>query len=165
MFEKYKLNSAASRLIDEQFYEQVVNELAQGVKKNGLWAKALANSDGAEEKATALYIKYRVQSIKDEVTVSEAVHKIESEIADEISKGRVRKKDKKKTRATHESSFRTQPSNYGKDIPSWDYAARAQVINANEKVGVPDKNRDSKAGCIYTVLCFMAFFIAAGVFT
>ena len=69
MFEKFKLNSAANRLIDEKVYEQVVNELSQGVKKSGLWAKALANSEGVEEKAKALYIKYRVQAIKDEVKV------------------------------------------------------------------------------------------------
>lgn len=72
MFDKLRRASAASRLIEEQLYEQVVNELANGKRRNGLWAKALANSEGIEDKAKALYIQYRVQSIKDEVEISEA---------------------------------------------------------------------------------------------
>jgi hypothetical protein len=73
LFDKFRRNSAAARLLEEQLYEQVVNELSNGQRRNGLWAKALANSDGAEEKAKALYIKYRVQSIKDEFEVTEAI--------------------------------------------------------------------------------------------
>ncbi len=38
----------------------------------GLWAKALADSECSEEKAKSLYIKYRVQSIKDELILAEA---------------------------------------------------------------------------------------------
>ena len=73
MFEKIRRNSAAARLLEEQLYEQVVVELSQGKKREGLWAKAMANSDGLEEKAKSLYIKYRVQSIKDEAEITEAV--------------------------------------------------------------------------------------------
>ena len=73
LFEKFRRNSAAARLLEEQLYEQVVNELANGQRRNGLWAKAFANSDGLEEKVKALYIQYRVQSIKDEFEISEAV--------------------------------------------------------------------------------------------
>ena len=73
MFEKFRRNSAAARLLEEQLYEQVVVELSQGKKRDGLWAKAMANSDGLEEKAKSLYIKYRVQSIKDEAEITQAV--------------------------------------------------------------------------------------------
>ncbi|SOB75805.1 hypothetical protein SAMN04488490_1445 [Marinobacter sp. LV10R510-11A] len=73
MFEKFRRNSAAARLLEEQLYEQVVMELSQGQRRDGLWAKAMANSDGSEEKAKSLYIKYRVQSIKDESEIAEAV--------------------------------------------------------------------------------------------
>lgn len=66
MFGKYRRNSAAARILEEQLYEQVVNELSSGHKRNGLWAKAFVDSGGEDEKAKALYIKYRVQSIKDE---------------------------------------------------------------------------------------------------
>lgn len=73
MFERFKRNSAATRLLEEQLYEQVVLELSQNQRRDGLWAKAMANSDGSEDKAKSLYIKYRVQSIKDEAEIAEAV--------------------------------------------------------------------------------------------
>jgi len=64
------MNSAVTRLIEEQLFEQVLVELKNGQKRDGLWAKALANGDGLEEKAKSLYIHYRVQSIKDEMEIS-----------------------------------------------------------------------------------------------
>jgi len=73
LFEKFKRNSAAARLLEEQLYERVVLELSQNQRRDGLWAKAMANSDGSEDKAKSLYIKYRVQSIKDEAEINEAV--------------------------------------------------------------------------------------------
>ena len=60
-------------MLEEQLYEQVVVELSNGKKRDGLWAKAISNSSGVEEKAKALYIKYRVQSIKDEIEVSKEI--------------------------------------------------------------------------------------------
>lgn len=73
MFDKLWRSSAAARLLEERFYEQVVKELSQGQRRDGLWAKALSNSEGIEEKEKALYIRYRVQSIKDEVEISQAL--------------------------------------------------------------------------------------------
>ncbi|MTW19738.1 hypothetical protein, partial [Allochromatium palmeri] len=78
MFKHFK-DSPESRLFEEQIYAQVVGELAQGMRRDGLWAKALAESDAKEEKAKSLYIKYRVQSIKDEIAISEKIKKIEKE--------------------------------------------------------------------------------------
>jgi hypothetical protein len=66
LFESIKKRSAAGRIIEEQLYEQVVNELASGQLRNGLWAKAIANSNGQDEMAKALYIQYRAQSLRDE---------------------------------------------------------------------------------------------------
>ena len=73
MFDKFKRSSAAARLLEEQLYERVVVELSQGQRRDGLWAKALADSDGSEEKAKSLYIRYRVQSIKDESEIAKEV--------------------------------------------------------------------------------------------
>ncbi|WOJ93686.1 hypothetical protein R0135_00620 [Congregibacter variabilis] len=73
MFDKFKRSSAAARLLEEALYEQVVNELSQSKKRNGLWAKALADSGGSEDKAKSLYIRYRVQSLKDESEMAEAI--------------------------------------------------------------------------------------------
>ncbi|CCG95361.1 hypothetical protein MARHY1884 [Marinobacter nauticus ATCC 49840] len=51
MFEKFRRKSAAARLQEEQLYEQVLQELSRGEKRAGLWAKALSNCDGLEQKA------------------------------------------------------------------------------------------------------------------
>ena len=70
MFEKFKRTSIETRLLEEKLYEQVVEELVRGQRRNGLWAKALVDSGGREEKTKALYIQYRVQSLKDELELS-----------------------------------------------------------------------------------------------
>lgn len=67
-----RLASATKRLVEEKIYEKVVQELAQGHRRDGLWAKALAVSNGVDEKAKALYIQYRVQSIRDEAELLKA---------------------------------------------------------------------------------------------
>lgn len=69
MFEKFRRKSAVARLQEEQLYEQVLHELSSGERRSGLWAKALANCDGSEEKAESLYIRYRVQSIRDDIAI------------------------------------------------------------------------------------------------
>ncbi|MBA6413399.1 hypothetical protein H2508_09795 [Parahaliea sp. F7430] len=74
MLEKFQRRSATNRLLEEKLYEQVVQELVSGQRRDGLWAKALANSDGLEGKAKALYVRYRVQSIKDEIEVNESIN-------------------------------------------------------------------------------------------
>ena len=69
MVEKQKNHQAKARLLEETLYLQVVEELAAGHRRDGLWAKAIVNTDGDEQKAKALYIKYRVQSILDEAAI------------------------------------------------------------------------------------------------
>lgn len=72
MFEHLRRAAAASRIADEVLYEQVVVELAAGERRLGLWAKALSDSLGDEQKAKGLYIRYRVQSIRDEIEILKA---------------------------------------------------------------------------------------------
>ena len=72
MFEKLKLSIAAKRLHEETLYKQVVEELSQGQRRDGLWAKAMADSEGIEDRAKSLYIRYRVQSIQDESELAKA---------------------------------------------------------------------------------------------
>lgn len=55
-----------NRANDEILYEYVLDEMDQGIQIKGLWAKALAHSDGMESKAESMYMQYRVQSIKDQ---------------------------------------------------------------------------------------------------
>ena len=61
------------RLSEIQLYELVAEELEQGEQSKGLWAKALAEGEGNIEKAKGLYIKLRVEMIKDEWAYAEKV--------------------------------------------------------------------------------------------
>lgn len=93
MFKKLRRTSAAIRLLEERLYEQVVHELSNGQRRDGLWAKALANSDGAEDKAKGLYIRYRVQSLRDEMEIHDAMNQEElkaraAQLSDPIKKAR-----------------------------------------------------------------------------
>ncbi len=72
IFEKFKTNQAISRLTEEKIYAQVAEEIQTGILRNGLWAKAIAEAELNEEKAKAIYIKLRVQSIIDEANINHA---------------------------------------------------------------------------------------------
>ena len=65
MFDYFKKMAISNRVDDELLYEYVLNEMESGVIVKGLWGKALANSNGNEANAKSIYMKYRVQSIKD----------------------------------------------------------------------------------------------------
>ena len=71
MFFKPSIEKATERLFEEQLYSQVATELFEGKEDHGIWAKAIADAEGNSEKAKGLYIKHRVQSIKDEILVKE----------------------------------------------------------------------------------------------
>lgn len=69
LFDDIKAKGAAYRLTEEALYSEVLREMESGVRRDGLWAKSLAESAMDTNKAHALYIKYRVQSIKDEAEI------------------------------------------------------------------------------------------------
>ena len=48
---------------DDVYYEQALNEINKSHTKSSTWAKALANSNGDNGKATSLYIQYRVEEL------------------------------------------------------------------------------------------------------
>lgn len=73
LWKKAKQTAIVNRLIEEKIYEQVLREIESGLRRDGLWAKAIQRSRGNEQHAKALYIEYRVQSIKDEGKIAEAL--------------------------------------------------------------------------------------------
>ena len=75
-FDNLKKNSAESRLTEEMIYAQVLEEIQNGIRRDGLWAKALAESNMDENNAKARYLLLRVQSIKDEFEILERTTKI-----------------------------------------------------------------------------------------
>ncbi len=66
MFFTSPLEKARQRAHKERLYDQVAEELSDGKQRAGIWAKALADSEGNLGKANGLYIKYRVQNLEDE---------------------------------------------------------------------------------------------------
>lgn len=70
------MKEAAARLAEEALYEQVAAEIAEGMRRDGLWAKAIVQSGGSEELARVAYIELRVQSLKDEAAVMSEMKRI-----------------------------------------------------------------------------------------
>ena len=60
---------AASRLTEEAFYAEALREIESGMRRDGIWAMAMAECDMDQGRAGARYIKLRVQSLKDEMTL------------------------------------------------------------------------------------------------
>ncbi len=54
---------------DELLYEFVAGELASSAVKQGLWTKALSESDWDEPKAKASYVRMRIVQLRDELKV------------------------------------------------------------------------------------------------
>lgn len=69
LFDDIKAKGAAYRLSEESLYAEALREIEAGQRRDGLWAKALSESDMDQSKAGAKYIKLRVISLKDEITV------------------------------------------------------------------------------------------------
>ena len=67
----FSRNAAIDRKLEERLYEFVAREIASGELKSGLQAKALVEADGDKNKVEGIYIKLRVQSLKDEFTIQE----------------------------------------------------------------------------------------------
>ena len=65
MFNWLKKQAIQKRVEDAILYEYVADELEDGIKIKGLWAKAYAQSGGDSDAVEPLYMQYRVQSIKD----------------------------------------------------------------------------------------------------
>lgn len=64
-----RFNTAEAREIEEAIYQRVAEEITSGVRRDGLWAKAIAETGGALESAKARYIQLRAQSILDEAEI------------------------------------------------------------------------------------------------
>jgi hypothetical protein len=73
MFAKYKINTATARLFEEKLYEHALAEVDSGERRNGLWAKAIAECSGNEAQAQGAYLKFRVQSMKDEILIEQTM--------------------------------------------------------------------------------------------
>jgi hypothetical protein len=69
IFGKLKNTTVANRKSDEMLYSVVAAEMADGVRYEGLWLKAVQLSAGDQQKQHSEYIKLRIQSLKDDVHI------------------------------------------------------------------------------------------------
>jgi hypothetical protein len=68
MFNFIKKKMIETRDQDDMLFEYVMEEMEDNVIIKSSWAKAIAYSEGDENKAKSLYMQYRVQAIKDMLT-------------------------------------------------------------------------------------------------
>ena len=73
MFDRFRTQSAVSRLAEEALYAEAMREIESGIRRDGIWAMALAEANMDQSKAAARYIKLRVQSLKDEIDLTQKV--------------------------------------------------------------------------------------------
>lgn len=69
LFDDIRAHGASYRLTEEALYAETLREIEAGIRRDGLWAKALVESSGNETAARAIYIKLRVRSLRDEATL------------------------------------------------------------------------------------------------
>jgi len=76
--EKEKL-SILKKQQEAKLFELVMNEIANDKRHKGLWGQAIVMSNGDKKKIEIEYIKLRVESLKDEKTVSKLNKEIKEE--------------------------------------------------------------------------------------
>ncbi|WP_200382849.1 hypothetical protein [Thiococcus pfennigii] len=77
------LAAAAYRLVEEELYALALKEVEDGMRRDGLWAKALTDAQFDERQAKVLYMRYRVQSLKDEFVLRAEQNKKNVALANE----------------------------------------------------------------------------------
>lgn len=70
MIDNKDLDRAKNRKRDELIYEKAYIELENGKINKGVWAKSMIESKGDKELLKSLYLKNRIQSIKDELLLN-----------------------------------------------------------------------------------------------
>jgi len=116
--------SAEYRLEEELMYKHVLEEMENDVVREGLYAKALANSDGDESKAKSLYMKYRVRSIRDSYSLNN-----ESYLSYYL-----RSKQQELLRQSEEDGFVCAPIDKGTLLVKDIYVSEGQYVKKNDNM-------------------------------
>ena len=75
MFGRIRKDNLIARALEEDLYEVIAAELKDGVKKDGLWIKAISKAGGDKSRTESEYIKLRLQSLKDEMDIYASAQK------------------------------------------------------------------------------------------
>ncbi len=93
---------ATIRLQEEHLYDQVAKELYDNNQNPAAWAKAIEKSEGDMDKAKSFYIKFRVQSLKDEQVINNKIRHREKQLKEEKEKEKRRRKEEEKKKKEEE---------------------------------------------------------------
>lgn len=149
MFNIFKKRAITNRLEENILYEYVLDEMEKGIQIRGIWAKALAHSDGIESKAESIYMQYRVQSIKDELDALKIAYdemskkKLFSFIKNEFNDINVVPKNAEKTKKIVETKKIEKPKHgypSREDIKKENNLINFKKINKNLCVGNPSNS-------------------------
>lgn len=119
MTDYFNKKEISQRAEDELLYEYVMEEMEQEPNFiKGLWAKAMAHSEGNNDKAKSLYMQYRVQSIKDDFKLLEIAY---NELSKEKLWDTIKNSfgsDEEKQKIKQEQKVKQEEEKYGK-IKGW----------------------------------------------
>ncbi len=67
ILDRFKNKAVAARKSEQQLYAIAAQEMADGIRNEALWLKALQQAGGSPEKQVGAYIKLRVQALRDDI--------------------------------------------------------------------------------------------------
>lgn len=65
--DEFKRQQISERELEHRLLELISDEIDNGEMDRGTWLKAFSESEGSNDKAQALYIRYRLQRLTDEI--------------------------------------------------------------------------------------------------
>ena len=74
MWKSIKDAAVIERLKDEAAHAEAMHEMSTGKRRDGLWAKAIIQSNGDDKTAKILYLKFLVEAIKDDIYIAGRTH-------------------------------------------------------------------------------------------
>jgi len=172
---KRKIKGSKGRLKEEAIYSAVMKEMKAGLKSDGLWGQAISETEGNEKKAKALYIKLRVQALKDEINIyqkqqdqlssrkkqlaEERKHQLE--VKKEKDQARKKAQEEEKQRKYEERVIRKFNQEYSflrRKLPgAWFFISLIILFYFLHAFGVPDIRIEERTDIIFGLLLFSCF--------
>jgi len=158
--EKEKL-SILKKQQEAKLFELVMNEIANDKRHKGLWGQAIVMSNGDKKKIEIEYIKLRVESLKDEKTVSKLNKEIKEEekrLAKKIQDEKVQSKIFIKK--LEEDKIKKQIYEKERLIKEKDKEKRYQEQEKiQQQTLLEQQKNDGKIGLIFVIMSIIISFI------
>ena len=138
MFNFIKKKLIDNRIQDELLFEYVMEEMESGTVIKGLYAKAIAYSNGDKAKIDSLYMQYRVQSILDYFSTIKINHEelSKNKLFDYIKNGNknfnLQEKEVRIEKKEQKSSFEIAKEEYLKNYNDRK-SEKKEYLNSNNK--------------------------------